>query len=47
LAELETQILIAQKLGFLEGRRAAQVLERIDEVNRILAGLIGSLKLSP
>jgi four helix bundle protein len=46
LAELETQLLIAQKLGFLDDRTAAPVLDRINEVNRILAGLIGSLKLS-
>ena len=43
LAELETQVLIAQKLGFLEERIAARALQRIDEVNRILAGLIASL----
>ena len=43
LAELETQVLIAQKLGFLEERIAARALQKIYEVNRILAGLIASL----
>ena len=44
LAELETQVLIAQKLGLLEDPVAAETLRKIDEVNRILAGLIKSLK---
>ena len=43
LAELETQVLIAQRLGYLVADSGNELLQRIDEVNRILAGLIKSL----
>jgi four helix bundle protein len=44
LAELETQVLIAQRRNYLSELQAAQLLKRTDEVNRILSGLINSLK---
>jgi len=44
LAELETQILIAQMRNYLPESQATEVLKRADEVSRILSGLINSLK---
>jgi four helix bundle protein len=43
LAELETQVLIAQRLTYIATGPAEDLLKRVDEVNRILAGLIKSL----
>jgi four helix bundle protein len=43
LAELETQFLIAQSLGYVPDSRATAVLDQIDEVSRMLSGLIRSL----
>lgn len=44
LAELETQILIAQRREYLSETQAAELLKRADEVGRILNGLIDSLQ---
>jgi len=44
LAELETQILIAQRRKYLSVTQATILLEQADEVSRILSGLINSLK---
>ncbi len=44
LAELETQILIAQRRDYLSEPQAAELLRRADEVGRILSGLVNSLK---
>ena len=41
LAELETQILIAQNLKYIQ--QPEQLLERLQEVGRLLNGLINSL----
>jgi four helix bundle protein len=43
LAELETQVLIAQRRNCLSESQSAELLKRADEVNRILSGLINSL----
>ncbi len=45
LSELETQILIAQKLDYLKESEAAGLIELASEVGRILNGLIGSMKM--
>jgi len=42
-AELETQIVIAQELGFLAGADAEELLEGVREVSRMLNGLARSL----
>lgn len=42
--EVETQAIIARRLGFLEDAAAENVLSRSAEVNRILNGLLESLK---
>jgi four helix bundle protein len=42
--EVETQILIAVRLGFLSPTDSQGVLEGVQEVQRILKGLVGSLK---
>jgi four helix bundle protein len=44
LAELETQVIIAQRRNYLSEDQAADLLKRADEVSRILSGLISSLK---
>lgn len=44
LAELETQVLVAQNLGYLAPPVANQLLERLAEVARLLNGLIHSLQ---
>jgi four helix bundle protein len=44
LAELETQVLIAEKRCYLTGWQTTELLRRIDEVNRIVGGLIESLR---
>ena len=43
LAELETQILIAQRRDYLTESQAADLLKRAQEVGRILSGLLNSL----
>jgi four helix bundle protein len=44
LAELETQILIAQRRNYLTGSQAAALLKRTQEVGRILNGLLNSIE---
>jgi four helix bundle protein len=44
LAELETQILIAQRRNYLTGSQMAELLNHTHEVGRILSGLLNSLK---
>jgi four helix bundle protein len=44
LYELETQILIASKLGYLSPEESDCLLTEARELSRILNGLIGSLK---
>ena len=44
LAELETQILIAQRRNYLSEPQVTQILEKADELSRILSGLVNSLK---
>jgi four helix bundle protein len=46
LAELETQILIAQRREYLTEPQTAELLRRTHEVGRILSGLLNSLKES-
>jgi four helix bundle protein len=46
LAELETQIQIAQRRNYVSDTQAAGLLKQSDEVGRILSGLINSLKRS-
>jgi four helix bundle protein len=41
--ELETQILLSGDLGFMETKMLKQLLERVEEVERMLKGLIKSL----
>jgi four helix bundle protein len=44
LAELETQVLIAQRRNYLSEGQASDLLKQADEVSRILTGLITSLR---
>ena len=43
LAELETQIMLAQRLGFCQKTSAEPLLAMTDEIGRMLAGLKTSL----
>jgi four helix bundle protein len=47
LAELETHLLIAANLGYIRATDCDPVLSKIEEVRRMLAGLIRSLEQSP
>lgn len=40
LAELETQLILAQRLGFIVEERACSVLNRIQTVGRLINGLL-------
>jgi len=42
LAELDTQLIIAQQLGYL--KEPAQLFEQVGEVSRMLSGLLSSLR---
>lgn len=42
VAELETQILIAQKLGFVKG--SDSLLNELDELSRMLIGLVKAVR---
>jgi len=44
LAEIETQILIAQQRRYLPATTTAELAQQLDELGRILSGLINSLK---
>ncbi len=44
LSEVETQILIARNLGYLDGENLYDLLNRSAEVGRILNGLMASLR---
>jgi len=43
-AELETQLLLARRIGYLEDRDLAPVLVRLDEVGRLLNAVISGLR---
>jgi four helix bundle protein len=43
LQELETQLILAQRLGFLPDSHLESLLAQSDEVSRIISGLIRSL----
>ena len=44
LAEIETQVLIAEQRKYLSVEQAKQLAEQLDESGRILSGLINSLQ---
>lgn len=44
LAELETQLLIAERRSYLHEWQANELLHRADELSRIRSGLISSIK---
>lgn len=44
LAELETQLLIAERRSYLHESQANELLHRADELSRIRSGLISSIK---
>lgn len=44
LAEIETQVLIAQQRVYLPATATAKLTQQLDELGRILSGLINSLK---
>ena len=44
LAEVETQLHIAEKLGYADATAIERILQRVNEVGRILNGLISSIR---
>jgi four helix bundle protein len=44
LAEIETQVLIAEQRKYVSGEQAKQLAEQLDELGRVLSGLINSLQ---
>jgi four helix bundle protein len=44
LAELETQLVIAEKLGYLEKEKQDQSLLEMDAIGRMIRGLIKKLQ---
>jgi len=44
LAELETQLNLAERLGYADPASASAAIERVQEVGRILNGLISSVR---
>ena len=44
LAEVETQILIAQNLSYLDEPEANKILAMVDEVGKVLNGLLSAVK---
>lgn len=44
LAELETKLHIAEKVGYADAVAIARILDRVHEVGRTLNGLIGSIR---
>jgi four helix bundle protein len=46
LCELETQVLIGERLGYSNGDATAELMSRAAEVRRLIRGLIRSLRPS-
>ena len=44
LGELETQIILGERLGYFEKAKTRQLYSRCEEVGRMLSGLINSLQ---
>jgi four helix bundle protein len=42
--EIETQLMIAQKLGYISPQRARALLDTTAELGKVLNGLIASIK---
>jgi four helix bundle protein len=47
MAELETQLLLAQRVGYLPESEVTDLQNRIDEVGRILQAVIAGLRRRP
>ena len=47
LLELETQVMIAQRLGYLDREQSDSLSTMIDEVARLLNGLVNKFKVAP
>jgi four helix bundle protein len=44
LKEVETQLIIAERLNFISKHQLAEMLQKVDEIGRMLTGLIRSIK---
>jgi four helix bundle protein len=44
-AELETQLIISQKLGFVSDEKSQELINELNIISRMLQGLIKSIKL--
>ena len=46
-SELETQLIISNKLGFIESDQSDHLLNELNTISKMLQGLIKSLKVKP
>jgi four helix bundle protein len=46
LVEVETQIMIAQNLEYLDQKQAGALLSKTSELGKVLNGLVGSIRMS-
>ena len=44
LSELETHLLLCQRLGYIEPKEVASVLNEVEEILKMLAGLISKIR---
>lgn len=44
LSELDTQLILAQRLGYLSEKEAGALIARVEEIERIVNGLISSVR---
>jgi four helix bundle protein len=44
LKEVETQVIIAQRLGYIDGRKESELTSLSEEVSRLISGLTNALK---
>ena len=47
MAEIETQIVVAQRLNYMDAEKSEYLLGRTTEVGKILRGLLKSLDTRP
>jgi four helix bundle protein len=44
LKEMETQVIISQRLGFIEDKETSSIIESTNEIGRLISGLSKALK---
>ncbi len=44
LKEVETQVIIAQRLGYIDGQKESELTEHSEQVSRLISGLVNALR---